>query len=94
MGCCLFASILAGAPRLAFLIYWLVAPVRVQTAFHTFIVPLLGLVFLPWTTLMFVIVAPAGVVTGFAWVWLILAFLVDIGTYGSGARGRSASTSG
>jgi hypothetical protein len=87
MGCCLFAILLAGAPRLAFVIWWIIQPFRMQTTFPNFIWPLLGVIFLPWTTIMYVIVAPGGV-TGFDWVWLVLAFAIDISTYGGNARAR------
>jgi hypothetical protein len=83
MGCCLVASLLAGAPRVAFLIWWVVQPYRMQATFHTFIWPLLGLIFLPWTTIMYVIVAPGGI-TGFDYVWLGLGILLDVLSYGGG----------
>jgi hypothetical protein len=47
----------------------------------------LGLIFLPWTTIMFVIVAPGGVV-GFDWVWIGLAVVIDIGSYSGSAWGN------
>ncbi len=91
MGCCLFAVLLAGAPRLAFLLWWLVQPYRMQATFHTFIWPLVGVIFLPWTTIMYVIVAPGGV-NGFDWLWLGLAFAIDIGTYAGNGRARRQQT--
>ena len=48
--------------------------------------PVLGIIFIPWTTIMFVIVAPGGV-NGFDWVWLGLALFGDIASY-SGGVGR------
>ena len=68
MGCCLFAILLAGAPRLAMLIWWIFQPYRMQATFHSFIWPLLGVIFIPWTTIMYVIVYPGGI-NGFDWVW-------------------------
>jgi len=87
MGCCLFAIMLAGAPRLAFLLWWIVQPLRMQTTFTTFIWPLIGVIFLPWTTIMYVLVYPAGI-NGFDYLWLGLALLVDIGTYVGNARAK------
>jgi hypothetical protein len=58
-----------------------------QAAFNSFIWPLLGFIFVPWTTLMYVLVAPDGVV-GFDWIWLVLAVLADIGVYASGGYGN------
>jgi hypothetical protein len=48
---------------------------------------LLGFLFLPWTTLMYVSVAPLGVV-GFDWFWIALAVVADIVTYTGGAYGN------
>ena len=62
-------------------------------AFPTFIWPLLGFVFLPWTTLMYVAVAPLGV-TGLDWLWLGLALVVDIGSYSGGCVRESRAHPG
>jgi len=92
MGCCLFALLLAGAPRIAFLLWWLVQPGRINLTFHTILWPLLGLLFLPWTTIMYVIVYPGGI-HGFDWLFLALALAVDLGTYfGNGASARRRSS--
>lgn len=88
MGCCLFASLLAGAPRIALLLWWLFQPVRINATFSSFIWPLLGVLLLPWTTIMYVIVFPGGIL-GFDWVWLGLALVIDIASYGGGVRSRS-----
>lgn len=45
---------------------------------------MLGIIFLPWTTIMFVIVAPGGVV-GWDWLWIGLMFVADIFWYAGGA---------
>lgn len=89
--CCFFTTLLFFGPRLAFLIYWLVWPVRVAAVLNTWIWPLLGLIFLPWTTLMYVIVASPGPGTGligFDWLWMGLAFLADLAGYAGGAQNR------
>ncbi|NJN55411.1 MAG: hypothetical protein HC804_12035, partial [Anaerolineae bacterium] len=57
------------------------------SAFSSALWPILGLVFLPWTTLMYVIVAPGGV-TGFDWVWIILMVIADVAAYGGGGYGN------
>ena len=81
--CCFFASLVFFGPRLAFLIYWLIpqGQARINPAFDGFFLPLLGLIFLPWTTLMYVIVHP---VNSFDWIWLGLALLADFASYYSG----------
>ena len=44
-------------------------------------------IFVPWLTLMYVIVAPGGIV-GFDWFWLGLALVEDIAAYGGGGYGN------
>jgi hypothetical protein len=86
--CCFFLSLLFLGPRFAFLVYWLFRPGIVSATFNTWIWPLLGLIFLPWTTLMYVLVYGANGIVGFDWVWLGLAVVADIFTYSSGAYKR------
>ena len=85
--CCFFSTLLFFGPRLGFLVYWLIpiGRLRIFAAFSTWIWPLLGLIFLPWTTLMYVMIFP---VIGFDWLWLGLAFMADITSYAGGAYNR------
>jgi len=85
--CCLFTSLVLFGPRLGILIWWLLDPIRWNLAFQSFIWPLLGFVFLPWTTLMYVGVGVNGL-SWFDWVWLAIALMVDLGSYGGGAYGN------
>ena len=88
MGCCLLAIILAGAPRVALVFWWLFDTRYVNAAFSNLIMAVLGFLFLPWTTLMYVLVYPGGLST-VNWVFLGLALLVDLATYGGGgSEGR------
>jgi len=84
--CCLFASLLLLGPRAVIFLWWLFQPVRWNTTFDSFILPFLGFLFLPWTTLMYVLVFPGGIDT-FDWIWLGLALAVDIASYASGGVG-------
>jgi hypothetical protein len=86
--CCFFASLFFIGPRFAFLIYWLIRPAYVQLVFKTWIWPLLGLIFLPWTMLMYVIVYGANGIVGIDWFWLALALVADIASYASSAARR------
>jgi hypothetical protein len=87
---CLFLTVLFAGPRLGILFWWLLEPNRWSSAFSTAIFPIFGFIFLPWTTLMFVAVAPFGNVVGWDWFWLAMAFVVDVVQLGGGAyRGRS-----
>lgn len=85
--CCFFTVLLFLGPRAAILVWWLVDQLRWQATFTTFIWPLLGFLFLPWTTLAYVFVAPGGVY-GFDWLWLGIALLADLSTYGGGGYGN------
>jgi hypothetical protein len=71
-------------PRLGLLVLWLARPALVDAAFNTFILPLLGIIFLPFMTLIYVIVYVPGVgLTGSGFIWVILALLLDIGHWGA-----------
>jgi hypothetical protein len=75
-------------PRAGILIWWLADQDRWERAFSSFLWPLLGFIFLPWTTLMYVVVEPGGGVEGFDWIWLAIAFLADMAQYVGGAYRR------
>jgi hypothetical protein len=85
--CCFVTALLFFGPRLAFLIYWLipVGQMRIYTAFDTWIIPLIGLIFLPWTVLAYVLLFP---INGFEWAIMAFAFLADISAYSGGYRNR------
>ncbi len=85
--CCFFTTLVLLGPRVAILIWWLFRPVLFNAMFATWIWPLLGLIFLPWTLLMYLVVGGGGVI-GFDWVWLGLAFLADLSSYFGGAYGN------
>ena len=79
MGCLCSRYVWGPFPRLALLILWIARPALVGAAFNTFLLPLLGIIFLPFTTLIYVIVYIPGVgLTGLGWFWVILAVLLDI----------------
>ena len=79
--CCFFTALVFFGPRLGFLIYWLIAPIRVGAAFQAFNLPWLvgiaSLIFAPWTALMYVMIFP---LNGFDWIWLGLGILADVAT--------------
>jgi hypothetical protein len=87
--CCFITSLFLLGPRFAALVWWLINPVRFSAAFSTFIWPVLGIIFAPWTTLMYLIVwSPATGVYGLDWLWIGLAVLADISTYAGGGYGN------
>jgi len=87
---CLFALIGGLFPRLALLILWIARPARIDAAFDTWLLPLLGIIFLPFATLIYVLLyTPGRGVTGWDWFWVALAALLDIGHWGAGASQRN-----
>lgn len=80
---CLFAIFAGMFPRFGVLFIWLARPVLFSAAFGgSWLWPLLGLFFLPFTTLMYVLMWSPGGLVGFDWVWLILAIALDLGQLG------------
>jgi hypothetical protein len=87
---CLLTSLLLGGPRVAIVLWWALETDRWELAFDSFLVPFLGFFLLPWTTLMFVMVAPRGSIAGSDWFWLGIALLLDLASHGaSGYQGRA-----
>ena len=85
--CCFFTALLLVGPRLAVLVWYLISPVYVNGAFGSFIFGFLGWLFLPWTTLMFIAIYPAGIV-GFDWILLGIGIFADMASYFGGYRER------
>ena len=81
LGCgCLLAIFMGMFPRAGTLLLWLARPNYFSAAFGgSWFWPLLGIIFLPFTTLMYVLLwSPTGL-AGFDWFWLVLAVVLDIG---------------
>lgn len=88
--CCFVTALLLAGPRLAILVWWIYTPVYISTLFQSWIWPLLGWIFLPWTTLMYMAVANpgGGGIVGFDWILLGLGVFSDMATYFGGYRER------
>ena len=87
---CLIGLLSLVSPRLALFFLWLFRDV-LSDAFDSWLLPLLGFFLLPWTTLAYAAMWAAGTneVAGFEWFIVVLAFLVDLGSYGGGGRARA-----
>lgn len=84
-GCgCLFALLAGVTPRLALGLVWIFSE-YVERAFDSFIVPFLGLVFLPYTTLFYVLVYDPTGMSLFGIMFVVFGFLLDLGAYASKA---------
>ena len=88
MGCLL--AIIGGVfPRLGLLIIWIARPALVNAAFDTWIWPLVGIVFLPFSTLMYVLLYTPGFgLTGWEWFWVVIAALLDVSHWVASATQR------
>jgi hypothetical protein len=83
--CCL--ALIAGfiGPRIALFIWWVFGS-KVDAAFDSWIWPLLGLIFLPWTTLAYVLAwGPLDGVSGAGWLLVAIGVAADLATYTSRA---------
>lgn len=77
-------------PRFALFVLWLLSD-YLSRAFDSFLVPFLGFVFLPWTTLAYAVAQNSmGGVHDLGLVIVILGVLADIGVLGGGASRRRA----
>jgi hypothetical protein len=93
--CCIFTVLVFLGPRFAILLWWLYEPLRFEATFGgNWVLPLLCFIFLPWTLLWYLVVAPFGATTagpdiqGFDWVWLGLGLVTDLLSYAGGAYGN------
>lgn len=75
---CLIFLLALFAPRVAFALMWIFGD-RVDLAFGSFIWPLLLLIFMPWTGIMYALLwSPVGGVEGAEWIPVGFAVAVDI----------------
>lgn len=90
--CCIFAALGLVGPRLALIVWWLIDRTRLLAAFDgRLLTAVLGLLFLPWTTLAWAAVwAPGTHVSGFGWAIVALGVLFDLSSYGSGRASRGS----
>lgn len=84
--CCWLLVAWAFAPRFALVLVWLLTD-RISQAFGGILVPLVGFFLLPWTTLVFTLTSPGGIV-GVDILFLVLAVIADLSSYGGGYRYR------
>jgi hypothetical protein len=83
---CLLLLLASAAPRVAAILYWLLEPARWSRAFDgSWIWPVLGILFLPVTTIVWVIVAVNGVAS-WDFLWLGIAVFFDVGSTSRAAR--------
>ncbi|MBS1878625.1 MAG: hypothetical protein JST31_03850 [Actinobacteria bacterium] len=85
---CLVVLLAFLSPRLALFVLFLFTDL-LSHAYESWILPFLGFFLLPWTTLAYAVMWDIGSdgVHGFEWFIVVLAFVVDLGSYVRGERG-------
>ena len=97
--CCITTIFLVLVSRIAIFIWWLVDQPLFVSAFKNWVLPgnlafpywvwpLLGGIFLPWTTLAYLFVFPGGIV-GYEWIVLVVALVIDLAGHGGTYRHRN-----
>ena len=85
---CLFALVAGFAPRVALILVWIFTDL-VDRAFGSFVIPLIGLLVFPFTTLFYVLAwAPVIGVSGWGWLFVFVGFLFDLGHWAGGETAR------
>lgn len=86
---CLVVLLAFISPRLALFAIFLFSDL-LSEAFDSWFLPLLGFFLLPWTTLAYAVMwtVNSNRVSGFEWFIVILAFVVDLGSYANRGRVR------
>ncbi len=77
---CLFALIIMLSPRFGIILLWAFTDI-VSRAYNGILLPLIGLVVAPWTTLFYMLVASTGPVNFGGWLFVGIGALMDIANY-------------
>lgn len=97
--CCFTTLFLVLFSRIGIVIWWLQNPESHNAPFASFVLPgglafpawlwtVVGAVFVPWTTLAYLILYPEGIV-GYEWIILGVALLIDLAGHGGSYRSRN-----
>jgi hypothetical protein len=83
---CLLAIVVLAFPRVVLVLMWLFSTV-LQRAYHGLIIPMLGFIFLPITTIVYAwMVTNHMPLAGVNLIILVVAVLLDAGSHGGGMR--------
>jgi hypothetical protein len=90
--CCLALVAAFLGPRFAFILIWIFGE-RVQHVYSSWIWPLLGVIFIPWTSLAYILVwSPAHHVSGAGWILVVLGLFLDLATWSARAAQSRLAT--
>jgi hypothetical protein len=83
---CLLAIVVLAFPRIVLVLMWLFSN-TLDRAYHGLIIPLLGFIFLPITTIVYAWMVTSGLpLQGINLLILVVAVLLDAGSHGGSAR--------
>jgi hypothetical protein len=87
---CLLLFVILLFPRVALVLMWLFST-YLQRAYHGgLLIPLLGFLFMPLTTIIYAWEVNSGMaLAGINLVWLLIAVIIDLGGWGGGAHRQS-----
>lgn len=88
---CIVGFVALAFPRIALVLVWLLGPLGyLSRPFPGLLWPIVGFFVLPTTTLAFAFASntlePAGSVSSFGWLLVVVALFVDFGLVGGGGR--------
>jgi len=75
---CLLALVAVFTPRLGVFLVWLARPTIFEAAFSP-LFAIIGIIFVPFTTLIYALLWTPNGFDGLDWLWLALALAIDLG---------------
>jgi hypothetical protein len=91
--CCVALSMAFIGPRFAYLLVWIFDTGRVNAVFSSWIWPVLGILFAPWTVLLYTLAwGPVHGVSGIGWFVVAIGVFLDLMTYSSRAASNRYQT--
>jgi hypothetical protein len=88
MPCCLLLLLLLLSPRIVLVLMFFFSN-YLERAYHGILIPLLGFIFLPFTTIMYAWLVNNGMpIAGFNLVLIVIAVIIDVGAHSGGVYHR------
>ncbi|MDG1837579.1 MAG: hypothetical protein P8I91_02105 [Phycisphaerales bacterium] len=93
MPCCVVFLLALLFPRVILITTWILSPAFIDNAYSTWVLPVLGLIFLPMTTLAYAWATTfeGGATSTGGVIIIALAVLYDLGAAGGGSRKKQAA---
>ncbi len=88
MPCCLLLLLMLLGPRIILVLMFFFSS-YLEHAYHGILIPLLGFIFLPWTTLLYAWLVNNGMpIVGFNLILMVIAVIIDLSAHGGGVYHR------